>query len=162
MSKELEEKLRQAYEEGYRGGLEDHDAPGMFPHSWERSNAYRLFHQSTLVERLGAAIQSIRKEPMAEAYCTADLEWVRQVLLDAHFALTRSVPGEASPLDQIVTFGKYKGVPWRQVLERNPDYCRWVVDNVGILPPGVREVLDESLIELEGWGDFDGWINDGL
>lgn len=54
-------------------------------------------------------------------------------------------------LEQKVGFGKYKdsGATWRQVVERDAEYARWVVDNAATVGDDLREAISEALDEQE-------------
>lgn len=57
------------------------------------------------------------------------------------------------PLDGKIWFGKYKesGTSWRQVVEKDPEYARWLADEAGATPEDIREAIRD---ELDGadWG----------
>lgn len=57
--------------------------------------------------------------------------------------------GEVAVLDQVVTFGKYSGQTWREILERDANYAGWVVENVDRLPFATREALSAALGEID-------------
>lgn len=52
-------------------------------------------------------------------------------------------------LDKTLTFGKYKGQTWGQVLGADPGYVRWAIDNVERLEP-------EDVDELAAWLEREG------
>jgi hypothetical protein len=63
------------------------------------------------------------------------------------------------PLDEVITFGKYASATWRQVLNRDPMYCRWVIGIVDWLPEDISDAISEDLNErindYPRWEDFD-------
>lgn len=56
-------------------------------------------------------------------------------------------------LDGEVWFGQYKrtGTTWRQVVERGPEYARWLAEEAEATPDDVREALRDELGGAD-WG----------
>lgn len=50
--------------------------------------------------------------------------------------------GEAPTLDSICPFKKHKGEPWSEVLEEDPDYVDWILDNIDDLDADLRKLLE--------------------
>lgn len=45
-------------------------------------------------------------------------------------------------------FPKYKGIPWPEVIERDPGYVHWLLENIETLMPDFRTYLEEALEEV--------------
>jgi hypothetical protein len=58
--------------------------------------------------------------------------------------------GGAFDMDGLVGFGKYKTATWRYLLQNDPDYVQWTVENMEKMYPETREGLKAALANTEG------------
>lgn len=61
------------------------------------------------------------------------------------------------PLERKVGFGQYRDATWGQVIDRDPDWVQWALDNVDWIGEDVElhDALSETLVERQSWNDFD-------